>query len=484
MSTSSDPRVQVHPLVQARRDRNLSQAQAAEGAGIGLNTLKRAERSEPLSLATCRLLSKFFEKSAEELGLVKEESPTPRFVSQPAQKEAPTIWIASQTQTEFSAIPERLSEKELGAWLIVNAGHLTETGLSLESLLDVYPFILKVVQNMPKMTRRRIMQLAATVLVLGDVPISSEKHLSAVERSQLHSLLGENIAKGWKLFHTAGSDEVLAVGNAQLYLLQQVSPELYPSIRPLLYSSVYNLIGAAKHFQGSYDEAYQAHERAYIGALEAADMLNMAQSRTWQANGLREQRRYSEALQVIDVALRLISQQSDTESIRLRAHLLAAGAESAAFLGKIELVQKNLDASEALLEQLPSAHVEEFDHASWHQYAGTCALILEQHDYAIEELQRAIDTLPPNWLVRHATALMPLAIAYARKRERERCLEVVEKTAQVIQVMHAPSLDQQFMGYLDREIQVAFPHDLSISTSTAQIRRQIMTSRNGPALIN
>lgn len=210
----------------------------------------------------------------------------------------------------------------------------------------------------------------------------------------------------------------------------------------------------------------------------------MAQSRTWQANGLREQRHYSEALQVIEVALRLISQQSDTESIRLRAHLLAAGAESAAFLGETKLVKKNLDASEMLLEQLPLTHVEEFDHASWHQYAGTCALILEQYDRAIEELQQAIDTLPSNWLVRHATALMPLAIAYARKREREQCLQVVEKTAQVIQVMHAPSLDQQFIGYLDQEIQMAFPHDLSISTSTAQIRRQIMTGRNAPTLIN
>ena len=382
------------------------------------------------------------------------------------------------------SLPEKLSEQELGAWLIINACHLTETGLPLESLLDVYPVILKVVQTMPKMSRRRLIQLAATAFVLGDVPLPPAEHVSAEQRVQLHHSLGENIAAGWKLFHTAGNEQVLAVSYAQLYLLHQVSSELYPSVRPLLYSSVYNLIGAAKHFQGRYEEAYQAHERAYIGALEGIDVLSMAQSRTWQANGLREQRRYREALQVFEVAHRLISQRNDIESIRLRAHLLAAEAESAAFLGESEVVQKNLDASELLLERLPSTYVEEFDHASWHQYAGTCALILEQYDRAVQELQHAIQTLPPNWLMRYATALMPLAIAYARLREREKCLDIVEKAAQVLQEMHSPSLNQQFVGYLEQEIQVAFPGDLSISTSTTRIQQQIMASMNAPTLIN
>jgi tetratricopeptide (TPR) repeat protein/DNA-binding XRE family transcriptional regulator len=480
MSTSEP--ATSHPLTQARRGRNLTQRQAAEKAGIGLNTLKRAEHGEPVSLETCRRLTHLFECNTEELGLVKEEPSVFQFVSRSVQKEAPAaIWIPSQARL---SLPDSLSEQEMGAWLIINACHLTETGLPLESLLDVFPVILKVVQTMPKMSRRRLIQLAATAFVLGDVPLPPADHVSAEQRVQLHSSLGENIAAGWKLFHTAGNEQVLAVSYAQLYLLQQVSAELYPSVRPLLYSSVYNLIGAAKHFQGHYDEAYQAHERAYIGALEGMDVLSMAQSRTWQANGLREQRRYSEALQVFDAAFRLISSRSDIESVRLQAHLLAAEAESAAFLGEFKLVQKHLAASESLLEHLPTTHVEEFDHASWHQYAGTCALILEQYDYAVEELQYAIQTLPPNWLMRHATALMPLAIAYARAGEREKCLEIVEKAAQVIQEMHAPSLNQQFVGYLEQEIQVAFPGDLSISTSTARIRQQIMASMNALTLIN
>jgi hypothetical protein len=50
------------------------------------------------------------------------------------------------------------------------------------------------------------------------------------------------------------------------------------------YSAVYRLIGGALHFQGQYDEA--AHEKSYIAALEGNDVWNMAQSLSWQADGL------------------------------------------------------------------------------------------------------------------------------------------------------------------------------------------------------
>ena len=160
-----------------------------------------------------------------------------------------------------------------------------------------------------------------------------------------------------------------------------------------------NLVGAAYHFQGRYSEAYQAHERAYIASLEGLDVLSMAQSRSWQANGLREQGRYLEALQTIEAATRLISTQRSIESIRLQAHLLASGAEMAAFLGEDTLVQKHLASSQKLLSQLPREYNDQFDHVSWYQYKGTCALILNQHECAAEELQQAIDNLPARSMI-------------------------------------------------------------------------------------
>lgn len=374
--------------------------------------------------------------------------------------------------------PDTISEQQLGALLARESNELTaffDEGWSVEEVLESLRVVLQGVQMMSKITRRKVFQLGVAAALSG-ISVPSGRHISVEDRVKLHDALGKSIAAGWKLFHTAGNAQVLAVGQAQIYLIGQASSQLYPSVRPLLYSSTYNLIGAARHFQGRYDEAYQAHEQGYVAALEGMDMLSMAQSRTWQANGLREQQQYSEALETIEAALRLISRQSDTESIRLRAHLFASGAEMAAFLGETELVRKNLGASEELLERLPLVPTEEFDHASWHQYVGTCALILNQYDQAIRELQLAVDALPPHWLVRQSTALMPLAIAYARKRERDRCFELVEKAHRVIREMNAPSLNRQFVKYLKEEIQVAFPDDSHIGAFITEVQQQLTTA--------
>jgi len=68
------------------------------------------------------------------------------------------------------------------------------------------------------------------------------------------------------------------------------------------------LVGATYHFQGRYQEALRAHEKAYMTALEGADGWNMAQCRSWQAYGWKALGRYTDALQATDAALRLISQ--------------------------------------------------------------------------------------------------------------------------------------------------------------------------------
>jgi tetratricopeptide (TPR) repeat protein len=452
-------------------------------SGMSADTVGRWELgvSKP-SLFYQQKLCALFGQSAAELGLI-EPLPPPQerlpAVASRRQQVAPVPLPSSSQPIDLLAEVSGLAPEELlGAWLAAGAADLSALcaeGWTLEEVLSSLQVVLKGVQAMPNVSRRRLLQLGAAAAIRG-VPIPEGKHLSAEERIRLHSALGESIAAGWKLFHTSSMPQVLAVGQAQLFLVQQASSNLDPSVRAICYSSIYNLIGAALHFQGYYDESYQAHERAHLAALEGGDVLNMAQSRACQANVLREQERHIEALQTIEAALRLISQQSNTESIRLRAHLLAAGAESAAFLGETEIVQKNLSASEALLEQLPYVHIEEFDHASWHQYVGTCALILKRYDHSVEELQRAIDTLPPQWLVRHATALMPLAIAYARKRERDRCFETLKKVAQVVKAINASSLNEQFVKYLGQEILGSFHGDAQISAFVTDARQQLIAS--------
>src|SRR5260370_7712152 len=95
--------------------------------------------------------------------------------------------------------------------------------------------------------------------MLSSVAVPEGNHLSAEERIRLHSALGESIAAGWKLFHTSSMPQVLAVGQAQLYLVQQAHSLLSSRERSMFYSSVYNLVGKATHFQAHYQKPLDTH---------------------------------------------------------------------------------------------------------------------------------------------------------------------------------------------------------------------------------
>ncbi len=359
-----------------------------------------------------------------------------------------------------------LPEQQMGAWLALGVSDLAplfDAGWSLEAVLQTVQLLLQGVEAMPAISRRKLLQLGAMAMLRG-IPLPTGDLLSIEERSHLCQALGENIAAAWMLFHTAGTAQVLAVGQAQLYLVQQHHTVLYPSVLPLFYSGVYRLIGATYHFQGRYQEAT---------ALEGADGWNMAQSRSWQAYGWKALGRYADALQATDAALRLISQQGDTESIRLQARLLAFGAENAAILGDVKEVHARLNASEALLEQLPPLH-EEFDQIGWLQWAGICALHLGQHELAITHLQQALDELPAPWIRRYVSTAIPLVCALARRKERAATLAMAHKTLPQLKALQARALTQEFLHCLHEDVLANFPHDTRCQAFVAEAERQLM----------
>lgn len=347
---------------------------------------------------------------------------------------------------------------------------LAAAGWTLEDIIAALHVVLQGETAMATLNRRRVLQLGAG-LVLSGIPFASHEHPSVEERSQVTQAVGENIAAGWKLFHTAGMAQVLAVGQAQLYLVQQSHATLYPSVRPVFYSAVYRLIGAALHFQGRYHEARQAHEKSYIAALEGADAWNMAQSLSWQAYGWRALGRYSDALQATDAALHLISEKQDTESIRLRARLLALGAENAALMGEEKLVHARLHASEELLDYLPGLH-EEFDRASWLQQAGTCALTLGQYDSAAEQLRLALDELPPRWTLRYVPTALSLVGALMHMGELDKALALAQRTFPLVKGAQAPALTEEFTSYLQREVLTQYPNDMRCQAFVSEVHQQ------------
>ncbi len=456
----------------------LCEPRASKRGDINANMVSRWELGKhPPSLFYQEKLCILYGKSAEELGFVeplKAPEQLPTILSSHMQHVLPMSLTHHQALDLLSENALTTPEQQLWAWLAVSAHDLAplfDADWTLDAVLESLQIVLQGVQAMSMISRRKLLQLGAAAVVSG-ISIPTGKQVSAEERSQLHNALGESIAASWKLFHTAGNAQVLAVGQAQLFLVQQNQSLLYSSVQPLFYSGVYRLIGAALHFQGRYREAQRAHEKAYIAALEGADAWNMAQSRSWQAYGLKACGKYLEALQVADAALRLVSHQMDTESIRLQARLLAFTAENAALLHQGEEVQKRLGASEELLDRLPGFH-EEFDRVSWLQQAGTCALSLKQYDVAMTRLQQALDELPAQWTLRSVSTAVPLAITLTRLGEMNEALVIAKSVVPVIKSLQSPTLVEEFHNYLQTELLANFSKDQQCQSFVVDAQRQL-----------
>ena len=455
---------------------------------------ERAVKPHPKSQVKLCVL---YGKNPEELGFVEAQDEPP-FSPSPAQPlalspfERPvassvplrsTVGLANHQAIDFLyEHPDGLPEEQLGAWLALCASHLVHllaNGWTIEAILESLRIVAQGVQVMPDdtrpLTRRQILDdlvgLGTAAFVSG-IPIPSGRYISVERRIQLHKDLGESVQAGWKLFHTSGNAQVLAVSLAQIMLVQQASSQLYPNIRHVYYSGVYRLKGAALHFQGRYEEAYKAHEQAYIAALEGADTWNMAQSRGWQAYGFKAQELYPYALQACDASLRLVLQPQELESIRLRARLLAFSAENVALLGDEKEVQTRLRASEELLEHLPGQH-EEFDRASWLQQSGNCALSLKQYDLARVRLQQALDEVPPQWILRTASTALSLARALTSMKEVDEALKIAKQALPLVKSLQSPVLTKAFIHYIQTELLTNFSNIEHCKAFVVNAQRQL-----------
>jgi tetratricopeptide (TPR) repeat protein len=369
------------------------------------------------------------------------------------------------------ATAESRPEERLGAWLALGASdlvHLLEEGWTLEEVFTLLHVLQKAVQTVSKITRRHLFELGALALVSG-VPIPSGKHISLEERTELHQALGECISGGWKLFVTASMPQVLAVGQAQLRLLHQAYAEIYPSVRPLFYSPVYRLVGAALFFQARYAEALQAHHQAYLTALEAGDAWNMAESLSWQAGVYKACGRHTESIHTTEASLRLLHDSHETHALTLRARLLAHWAESAALLGDRAVMEEKLAASAALLMQCEGN--DEFDAAIWQLYRGTCALYIGDAADADQSLEQALRELKPNLLHQRASAALLQAQARLKMGEAQGSVRVVRAAVPAVLAAASPLLDRGLIDLVE-QFTLTFPKDDEVKNLVAEVRQQ------------
>jgi DNA-binding XRE family transcriptional regulator/tetratricopeptide (TPR) repeat protein len=509
----SESKIPNRKLKQERERRGWSQQKLAELVGTSFENISRWERGITSPQPHFReKLCELFGKDTALLGFIEEslEIPEPfpiptspavstdmsdrpprankgasMMVDEPGQPDAYSVMGPLHTATSELRIPmvvrpahqavdlmsyarKSSPEQQLGAWLALVAGdlvYLCEEGWTPEEVFTSLHLILKVVQIMSKITRRRLLELGATALVSG-IAIPIGKHISAEERTELHSALSESIQAGWKLFVTASMPQVLAVGQAQLQLLHQAHADLYSSMRPLFYSPVYRLIGAALFFQSRYAEAMQAHTQAYLTALEAGDAWNMAESLSWQAGILKASGRQAESIQTTEAALRLLESSHEAHVLASRARLFAHWAESAALLGKRHMMEEKLAASADLLTQCEGN--DEFDVAIWQLYHGTCALYIGDSIRADIHLEQALHELRPNLLHQRASAGLLLARARLNRRDMKGSLETVHDAVPLVVAAASPLLSRGLMDLVE-QLATTFPMQTEVRDLTEEV---------------
>ena len=454
-----------HPLCVERCRRNMTQAQLAEGVKVGVTTIWRAENDYPISATSRQRICAYFNMTSQELGLVRKKSRKgTTLVSQKvdttlaSQESSFTIIKRNQALDELSEhATDNTPKQHIGAWLALegcNIASLFEAGWTLDAILESLRIVLQSVEGMPVMTRRKLLQLGG-MAAMSDLVLPMGEKVTEEERIKLCNSLGKSISDGWKMFHTVGNAQVLAISKAQLLIIQQVHPYLSPDMRHMFYSSAYNLIGSAYFFQGHYDASWQAHDKAYNAALEGADIWNMIQSLNSQSILLSSQGKYIEAIQTIEAALNLVN-SSEERFIRSKAHLLAQWAINAVMLQEDYVVCEKLSASADLLDQVSPN--EEFDQSHWQHVAGVCALINKKYIVATDLFEKALVTLPQNWLIRRGMTLIPLAIAYAHEQRRDACIATAKEASSVLRILDAKVMKTRFAS-VQQSILDAFPND-------------------------
>ncbi len=489
----------LHPLRKERRQRNLTQRDLADLAGISLSTIQRAEQGRPIRVDCRRLLCACLGKTAQELGLVEKpvgtedrasvESSLPvaatihesapadsgntLFLTGPIVLRNPyrSIDLLGQNRSDLTNLPSQ----QVGAWLAMTANDLailleSEASWSVESLLHTLQMIIQGVQAMPKVTRRRLLQLGAAAVV-SSISVPTSSHVTAQERMQLCQALGESIAAGWKMLYTVSNAQMGAIAQAHLFLVQQNHALLYPQARSLCYTGAYSQIGITLHFQEHDEEALQAYQSSYIAALETGDRWYVAQSLICQSDSYHALGQYRLAIEAIEEALRVIGTADDERLLRARAHLLTCWADNAMMLADDFTAQEKLETAATYLDQL--APNEEFDLAGWLLLAGKYALKTENYAKAKDCFEKALHQLPDQWMLRRVMTAIGLAMAYAHLKERGESLALAETLVPMVQGIDATMTNRWFHQYLQRDLLGTFPTDEQTRTFVSKTYRQL-----------
>ncbi|MBO0781061.1 MAG: hypothetical protein J2P37_19755 [Ktedonobacteraceae bacterium] len=394
---------------------------------------------------------------------VTERPDTTLALPQPSDQRVPSasprlqgILTTSLLSSLMAGLPDDASlDLPLGVWLAQGAAHfgpLLDQGWSLDHVLETLRILAPIVNAVPVFSQQALRRA-----MTSSSPHTQRKPITEEERMQLCQMLGESIIAGWKYFISGGNAQVLALGQALLFLVQQTHGLLYPVVRPYCYSGAYGLIGVALHFQERDAEALQAHQSAHIAALATGDPWYVVQSLICQSDCHHALGQYHQALHFIEEALRILGDPLGSAQVCAKAHLLACYADHAMMLADHTTAQEKLEASAIYLDHIVPN--EEFDRASWLLLAGKHALLTRAYPTALRSFEDALTQLPAQWTVRRAMTAIGLTKAYARIKEREESLATAENLIPMLETINAHMINRWFAECLQKDLLETFAHD-------------------------
>ncbi len=446
-----------------RERRNWTQEQAAEallalrGPGkrgeVNARMFSKWERGVQIpSLEYRKLLCQLYEvRSPEDLGFLK-----------PEDSALSTSIRPSLSPTHSFTLAHSYSESQEEVWLTYGTQSLAQLfhdGWSANDILASVRIVLHAMSGMSGVTRQ---QFVVSDVNTSKKPLLHGRHVSEEGLTHLHTALEESIGASWKLFHTASTAQLLALGQTQLSLLQQVHPLLHPSVRPYFYAGLYGLIGISLHFQERDTEALSIHQNGYFAASTTGNTWYIVQSLICQADCYTALRQYDLAVQTIEEALARVRNPADKAETCAKAHLLSCWADNAMMIEDYRTAQEKLEAAEECLDQTISN--EEFDHASWLVLAGKYALRRRDYTTALRHFEASLVKLPVHSTLRRVVTTLGVTKAYARIRAREKSLEIAEQLVPMIQSINSRMTNRWFAEYLQCDLLDIFPTDKDVQT--------------------
>nr|BBH89452.1 hypothetical protein KTC_42030 [Thermosporothrix sp. COM3] len=412
----------IHPLRAMREHLNLTQKRLAEEAGVGAQTILRAEHNKPINAESRRLLCDYFGMTPEALGLVNNEQ---KAVDNRRPPDTPAIALQ---EIPTSPIAQAIAQGIVLASKQLESADMAHTRFHVLQRYGLAPHLTQPLPDAPPLWQRLTMALKKPT-ELDDMTL---KHLEAITRdcwSVLSDMLG--------IF----SQGML---NYVLQRLEVVTTFLESPLSAEARHRLARVAGELAQVVGEILFDLKEHEQAeyyYNVALEAARMIK---DEIMQAVILGRKCFIPLYNRNAQQALTLLQEAHTLSPLYLpevtRAWLWAIEAEAHALLRNEAACQKALDMSECFLERGQPGNLPytRFNSTTLLNYKGTCRLRLHQTELAIQTLHQSLLRLDTTRTRQKAIVYIDLASAYCQANEMsEACLYAQEALYLIGQIKSA-----------------------------------------------